>query len=67
MKQFNWKYYFVLLLFVPVLLKVFMETENHITFLWTFFCLWDIWHGYYFQGLFFINIIRGEDCGMDIA
>ncbi len=53
MKQFNWKYYFVLLLFVPVLLKVFMETDNHITFLWTFILFMGYLAWILFSGIIF--------------
>lgn len=53
MKQFNWKYYFVLLLFVPVLLKVFLEAENHITFLWTFILFMGYLAWILFSGIIF--------------
>lgn len=60
MKQFNWKYYFVLLLFVPVLLKVFLEAENHITFLWTFVLLMGYLAWILFSGIIFYKYNKGR-------
>ena len=58
MKQFNWKYYFVLLLFLPVLLKVFMETDNHITFLWTFILFMGYLAWILFSGIIFYKYYK---------
>lgn len=67
MKQFNWKYYFVLLLFLPVLLEIFLKAENYITFLWTFALLMVYFVWILFSGIIFYKYnkkrgLRNEFC-----
>ncbi len=67
MKQFNWKYYFVLLLFVPVLLEIFLKAEDYITFLWTFALLMGYFVWILFSGIIFYKYnkkrgLRNEFC-----
>ncbi len=67
MKQFNWKYYFVLLLFLPVLLEIFLKAENYITFLWTFALLMGYFVWILFSGIIFYKYnkkrgLRNEFC-----
>lgn len=67
MKQFNWKYYFVLLLFLPVLLEIFLKAENYITFLWTFSLLMGYFVWILFSGIIFYKYnkkrgLRNEFC-----
>lgn len=67
MKQFNWKYYFVLLLFLPVLLEIFLKAEDYITFLWTFALLMGYFVWILFSGIIFYKYnkkrgLRNEFC-----